>query len=146
MQVQFDADRHIGADDLAHAGEVLTFAILDPRNHHRSVQTEHDAIHAVGAQGFSQVLQGQRHLTLELLAHDRTRGLGERTHRGGQCDVVRFCGGEESAVHGPGSPEAFEDLGASSVAGEAKSVFIRRHLGERVRLVVDASGKETQRH
>ena len=44
MRVEFDADRHLRADDVAHAFDQVAFAVVVTVGHHGAMQAQHHGV------------------------------------------------------------------------------------------------------
>ncbi len=77
VQVELDADRHAGPDDLAHAGQQIAFAIGIAVGHHRAVQDQEQAVDRPGGERRAQV--GQDLVAQRFVdgAHRHAAGHGE---------------------------------------------------------------------
>ena len=144
VDVELGDDRDRGTEEVAHRGEDVAFAVVDPLGGHRPVHVEEHPVDRAD-------LPHRGDHVAEDLVEDRPRrraarvGAGEdRRH---QLEAVLLRPGEKAADGGVAAAELVEDLPAAQVSEAlvAVAVPVGLHGGEGAGFVADGSRSDSHR-
>jgi len=143
MEIEARDHRHVRAHRLPHPPQQLPVRIVEVLGDHGAVQVEVDGVEAAAA---AEILEQHRRNPLERIARHRAGRLGGTPAERQQLVVQAARLVDETGHRQVDAADRVEERGAAGQAGPGigrlEVGIRRRHLRERVRLVLDAAHRD----